>query len=96
MQMQINVPSEVEAGVFANFAAVWQDNDTVIMDFAAVAGPPQITQNDDGGQVANVKARVVSRVRVPPRQALELMRALNAQLGQWETAHGPVAPPEDH
>jgi len=95
-QLQINLPPEAEAGVFANFAGVWNDNDSFILDFAAITQAPQLATRDDGTQVANVRARIVSRVRVPPRQALELMRALNEQLGHWESAHGPVAgPPPD-
>jgi hypothetical protein len=32
----------------------------------------------------------VSRVRIPPRQAIELMRTLGAHLDQWEQRHGPA------
>lgn len=97
VQVQINVPTEIEAGVFASFASIWQDNDGFLLDFATVTSAPSLEQGEDGGPPQVVlRAKVVSRVRIPPLQALELMRALNTQLGQWENAHGPVAgpPPE--
>jgi hypothetical protein len=34
------------------------------------------------------KARVVSRVRIPPAQVFELMKALEKQLTQWEASTG--------
>jgi hypothetical protein len=43
-----------------------------------------------GADVLRVRARVVSRVRIPPRQAIELMRTLGAHLDQWEQRHGPA------
>lgn len=92
-QFNINIPAELEGGVFANFAAIWQDQDSIVIDFAAAAGPAQPVQQQDGGTVAHVKAKVVSRVRIPPRQAIELMRGLGSQLDLWEQNHGPATPP---
>lgn len=89
-QLEINLPPELEAGSFANFAGVWQDEAGFVLDFAATTQPPALVEDQ-----VQVKARVVSRVRIPPRQALELMRALNTQLGLWEEQHGPVAPKEE-
>jgi hypothetical protein len=91
-QLELNLPPEMEAGVYASFAAVWQDNDTLVLDFAVHTAPPQPVTDMESGQVAalRVPARVVSRVRIPGGQAWELMRALNDQLGRWEAQRSPA------
>jgi hypothetical protein len=83
-QINMNLPPEQEAGTYANFAGVWHGADGFVLDFAVVTHPP--TPGDDG--MTEINARIVSRVRIPTSQAWELMRALNEQLGQWETEHG--------
>jgi hypothetical protein len=95
-QLELNLPQELEAGVYASFAAVWQDNDTFVLDFAVHTRPPEPVADVDSGAVAalRVPARVVSRVRIPAGQAWDLMRALNDQLGRWE-AHRPGSTPPD-
>jgi hypothetical protein len=93
-RLAINLPPEQEAGVYANFAAVWHDGDGFILDFSVVTTPPQPGRDDSSGQDVNlISAKVVSRVRIPAGQAWELMRALNTQLGQWEAERGAPAPP---
>lgn len=86
----MDIPPELEGGVFANFAGIWNDEDGFVIDFAAVAEPPRKAENDAGVELLHVRARVVSRVRIPPRQAIELMRTLGAHLDQWEQRHGPA------
>lgn len=89
-QVKVNVtlPPEIEAGVFASFASIWRDNDGFVLDFAVTTSPgiPQVEQ--DGSNIVNVNARIVSRVRIPASQAWEFMRALNTQLDAWEGEHG--------
>jgi hypothetical protein len=96
VQIEINVPPEMEAGVFANFAGIWQDDASLVIDFAAVVAAPQPTQLEGGQSAVHVRAKVVSRVRIPPKQVIELMRGLGTQLDVWEKGHGPVAgPPQE-
>ena len=83
-QINMNLPPEQEAGSYANFAGVWHGADGFVLDFAVVTHPPHPGE----GGMTEVNARVVSRVRIPTSQAWELMRALNEQLGQWESEHG--------
>lgn len=90
VEVKIDIPPELEGGVFANFAGIWNDEDGFVIDFAAVAEPPRKGNNDAGAEVLQVRARVVSRVRIPPRQAIELMRTLGGHLDQWERVHGPA------
>jgi hypothetical protein len=88
IEINLNIPPELEPGVFANFAGIWTDDDGFVLDFASVVEPPQPGQNDAGVNVMRMRARVVSRVRIPPRQAIELMRTLGGHLDQWERRHG--------
>jgi len=90
LQIQMNMPPEKAAGSYASFAGVWQDNDGFVLDFAVTTQPPVPATDDSGNQIMVLGAEVVSRVRIPPNQAWELMKALNDQLGKWEAAKGPL------
>jgi hypothetical protein len=61
-----------------------------VLDFAALVGAPQRAEHE-GTPVLNHQARVVTRMRIPPTQVFELMKALEAQLSAWEkeTGRGP-------
>lgn len=94
-RINMNLPSEQEAGAYANFAGVWHGADGFVLDFAVVTQPPQPSEDLETGEtVAQINARVVSRVRIPTNQAWELMRALNEQLSQWEQEYGTTTPEE--
>ncbi len=98
IRYQIDVPSDVEAGVPADFANIWHTRTSFVLDFAVPKGPPQVLEkNDEGQRRAVVNARVVARVRIPPEQAFEIARALTQQLDQWEkeTGRRPPTPPEE-
>ncbi len=80
----ISVPPEHLEGHYADFASVWHNNETFILDFVSMSQPPTPTHTEDGGPVAQVNAQVVTRVRIPAAQVWEVMKALQTQLGQWE------------
>ena len=66
-------------------------------DFAALARPPTLVEGDDGTKVTTAQAQIVARVRVPPSQVFEIMKALERQLTAWEQATGrrqKQSPPE--
>lgn len=89
VQFKVDVPSDVEAGVPADFANVWHTRTSFVIDFAVPKGPPTLVDGpDDGNRHAVVSARVVARVRIPPEQAFEIARALTQQLDQWEKETG--------
>ncbi len=83
----INVPPEQLEGHYADFASVWHNNETFILDFVSMSRPPVPDRADDGTSVARVDAQVVTRVRIPAAQVWEVMKALQTQLGQWEDEH---------
>jgi len=86
--VEVQMPEELIGGTYADFVAVWHSRDSFTLDFAAMAGPQQTVTNEAGERVVRGKARVVSRVRIPPAQVFELMKALEKQLTQWEQSTG--------
>ena len=84
---------EVEVGVYANFVSLWHQPDCFVLDFSVFTQPPQVVDDAEGGQHVELPARIVSRVRIPPAQVFELMKALNDQLSMWEREHGKATPP---
>lgn len=82
--IEIQMPEELIPGAYADFVAVWHSRESFTLDFAAMAGPATSRTMDTGEQVTTGKARVVARVRIPPSQVFELMKALEKQLSQWE------------
>lgn len=97
-QMRVSMPDDKIPGVYADFVSVWHTNDVFTFDFAALARPVSRTSGDDGSTVTQAQAQVVARVRVPPSQVFEIMKALERQLTAWEQETGrrpkPPKPPE--
>lgn len=83
-QFILNLPPEEEEGHYADFANIWHNNETFILDFAAMTQPPTATTDDAGNPVAQVPARIVTRVRIPAVQVWEVMKGLESQLSAWE------------
>lgn len=93
-RFEIEMSPEVEAGVAADFANLWHTPDTIVLDFAVLRQPPYLqTDPETGVEVAIAPTRFVSRIRLPPRQVWELMRALEKELTAWETETGVKIPP---
>lgn len=83
-EYDIDVPTDVEAGAYADFASIWHTNDSFILDFAVLKRPPKPETSESGERVIKVPTRVVSRVRIPPSQVFEIMKGLEQQLSMWE------------
>ncbi|MDO8144457.1 MULTISPECIES: DUF3467 domain-containing protein [Isoptericola] len=91
LRLQVDLPTEHETGVPADFASVWHTSASFVLDFVAAKSPAKAavdktTGAETGGRV--MPARVVSRVRIPPQQVFELARALTQQLDAWERETG--------
>jgi len=84
-RMSVNVPPELEVGVYADFVAVWHQPHCFVIDFATYTQLPQLTADGESGeQYVDLRAKLVSRVRIPPSQVFEIMKALEQQLSAWE------------
>lgn len=90
VKFKIDVPTDLEGGVPADFASLWHTSTSFVIDFVAATKPPQPVTDPDTGTVTGrvVPGRVVSRVRIPPQQVFELARALTQQLDAWERETG--------
>jgi hypothetical protein len=86
-EVSVNVPGDVEAGVPADFAAIWHTPHTFVLDFAALKAAPEIFESESA-KTLRQEAVVVARVRIPPAQVFEMMKALEQQLTAWETETG--------
>jgi hypothetical protein len=81
--LQIKLPAEKSGGVYADFVRAWHTKDAFVLDFVSMNEPPRA--EDDK---VILDASVVSRVRIPPSQVFELMKALEQQLSAWEKETG--------
>ena len=75
-QAQIHIPEDRLEGSYADFVSVWHSKDAFVLDFAVLAQPVTVSQ---------FLSRVVARVRIPPSQVFEIMKALEQQLTAWES-----------
>jgi hypothetical protein len=89
-RVQVDVSPEIaRSGTFANFVNIWHDADGFTLDFAVHVQPAQVANDAETGQpYVHRVAHVVSRVRIPPSQVFEIMKALEQQLSAWESETG--------
>jgi hypothetical protein len=90
MPFQIKTPDSQAAGVHADFVSAWHTPHTFVLDFAALVRPPKPVED---ASEPLLEAEVVARVRIPPAQIFEIMKALERQLSAWETETGRQANP---
>ena len=93
--LAIEMPEAAVVGVYADFVSIWHTEDVFVFDFAALKAAPGPAQTPEGETVNLVQTQVVSRVKVPPNQVFEIMKALNVQLASWEAQTGRSRPPQD-
>ncbi len=88
LPLQVEAPSDLETGTYANMISTWYTETDLAIDFAIVL-PSEVIDLDDG-QAVLPRARLVSRVRLPLAQARELRAALEDALNRYETQFGPL------
>jgi Protein of unknown function (DUF3467) len=86
-RFEIVTPDAQVAGVHADLVGVWHTPDSFVFDFSVVSAPASV-RVEGGRRVVTQPAQVVSRVRMPPGQIFEVMRALEQQLSSWERENG--------
>ncbi|MDR2372553.1 MAG: DUF3467 domain-containing protein [Bifidobacteriaceae bacterium] len=82
-RIEIRLPTEKEVGVYADFVRAWHTNDAFVLDFASLLEPPRRES-----ERVILTAVIGARVRIPPAQVFELMKALEQQLSSWEKQYG--------
>lgn len=86
--VSITMPPDQVTGVHADFVSAWHTQDVFVLDFAAVVGPGRPAEGPDGQPVTQIDAQVIARVKLPPSQVFEIMKALEQQLSAWESETG--------
>ncbi len=92
-RVNIQIRPEDAVGTYADFISLWHNNDCFTLDFAVMTRLPKLVSDDDDQKYVDMPARVVSRVRIPPSQVFELMKALEQQLTAWERETGQRSSP---
>lgn len=80
----IVVPEDIETGVYANAVSVWHTQTDFTMDFLVHVTGAAPVQLPDGTETLAPRMRTVARVKLPPAQIFELMKALERQLSMFE------------
>jgi hypothetical protein len=76
-QINIELNEEVAQGEYSNLAVITHSNAEFIVDFISMMpGAP--------------KARVKSRIILTPQHAKRLLKALNDNVGKFESQHGEI------
>ena len=75
--IQIEVPPEIESGVYANWAIVHHTQHEVTIDFCQLGITPA-----EPGEAPT--ARVVSRVHIPPTFVMALLQAISTNVARRE------------
>jgi hypothetical protein len=93
-RFDLQVPPEVESGVYANFLNVWHTAHEFTLDFATTL-PAEPAEDDRGEPLVRVPARVTARVKVPPTLLFDVIRVLNDNMTRYEATFGPIARLDD-
>ncbi len=80
-KINVQVNDELRHGAYANFLVVSHSPHEFTLDFC------QVIPGGDGGQV---KAEVVSRVKIAPTMVGKVIRALNTNMTNYEDRYGLV------
>jgi Protein of unknown function (DUF3467) len=91
-EIQMVVPPDREAGVYANFLAVWHSPHEFTLDFCSTQ-PPRPAENDPDRTV--MPSLVVSRIKIPVTLIFDVVRALNENMTRYEETFGEIRRPGD-
>lgn len=91
--MEVQADPAMTGGVYANTLAIWHTAHEFTLDFLVQSSPAQPAQTPDGQAVINAPHRLVSRVRIPPSAAFDVLRALNENMTNYERAFGAIKTP---
>lgn len=86
---EIQVPSELEGGTYANFLSVWHTPYEFTFDFAVTQPGERIDPNDQSSSI-RVPCRVVARLKIPPTLIFSVLQALNENMTNYEAKFGEI------
>jgi hypothetical protein len=86
VHMNLDLPAELRAGVYAEIAAVWHTKDGFTIDFLAPVMPATAVE----GGPAQQQATVVSRVRLPVQVIFQVARAISENVAIYEAHYGAI------
>ena len=75
----LDVPAELEAGVYATFLATWYTAHEFTLDFGT-----QVEHHPER------QLRGVARVKVPPGVVFDMIRIIHAKMTRYEEEYGPI------
>ena len=82
-QVQMNVPEAVQAGAYADGAAVWHTPYEFTLDFFAIQPP-------DSESPDVLQCLTTARVKIPPTVIFDLLKALNENMTKYEAQFGEI------
>lgn len=88
---EVQLPSELELGAYANVLSVWHSPFEFTLDFATTL---QAVQSGDDAESVIVPCRVVARVKLPPTVVFDVLRALNDNMTRYEASYGEIKRPQ--
>ena len=91
IELQLDVPPELEGGTYANVLNVWHTAYEFTLDFGVMQ---QVGAPEDADAPVQVPVRVVSRVRIPVTLLFEVLKALNTNMTGYESTFGSIRAPE--
>ena len=91
IELQLDVPPELEGGTYANVLNVWHTAYEFTLDFGVMQ---QVGEPEDPDAPVQVPVRVVSRVRIPVTLLFEVLKALNTNMTGYESTFGSIRAPE--
>jgi hypothetical protein len=89
-EIQMVVPPDKEAGVYANFLGVWHSGYEFTLDFATTQ-PARPSEEDPERTV--MPCLVVSRIKIPVTLIFDVVRALNENMTRYEETFGEIRRP---
>ncbi len=91
-QFDIQVPPDLEVGVYSNFLSVWHSPYEFTLDFSQTQ-PPEPVDPVDPESLVRVPCRVVARVKIPTTLIFAVLQALNGNMTQYENSFGSIQRP---
>ena len=91
--LEFEIPSELEGGVYANTLGAWHSPHEFTLDFGVMH---RLESSDASDSMPETPlARVVVRVRIPVTLAFEFIREMNESLTHYEQRYGEIRRPEE-